>query len=81
MVPSFVIILCRLDPTQSLVISQVVLSFSLPLTLIPLVMFTGRKEIMGTLVNRNATKALVVLIVTVIIALNGYLLYGVFTGS
>jgi len=55
-----------------------VLSFSLPLTLIPLVMFTGRKDLMGNLVNRPATKALVVLIVVVIIALNVYLLYGTF---
>ena len=42
-VPSFVIILIRLDPTRSLVISQVVLSFSLPLALIPLVIFTGQE--------------------------------------
>ena len=57
MVPSFVIILTNLDPTRSLVISQVVLSFSLPLALIPLVMFTGRKDLMGDLVNRAATKS------------------------
>ena len=81
MLPSFVIVLAHLDPTQSLVISQVVLSFSLPLTLIPLVMFTGRKDLMGNLVNRPTTKALIVLIVAVIIALNVYLLYSTFTGS
>ena len=81
MVPSFVIILTHLDPTRSLVISQVVLSFSLPLALIPLVMFTGRKDLMGNLVNRTATKTLIVLIIAVIIALNVYLLYGVFSGE
>ena len=81
MVPSFVIILAHLDPTQSLVISQVVLSFSLPLILIPLVIFTGRRDLMGNLANRPATKAIVVLIVAVIIALNIYLLYGTFMGS
>ena len=78
MVPSYVIIIAHLDPTQSLVISQVVLSFSLPLTLIPLVIFTGRKDLMGNLVNRAATKVLAVLIVAVIVALNVYLLYGTF---
>src|SRR5208283_1620332 len=80
MVPSFVIILAHFDPTQSLVLSQVVLSFSLPLTLIPLVMFTGRKDLMGNLVNRAAAKSITVLIVAVVIALNVYLLYGTFTG-
>jgi manganese transport protein len=81
MVPSFVIILAHFDPTQSLVISQVVLSFALPLTLIPLVMFTGRKDLMGNLVNGTTLKTLIILIVAVIIALNVYLLYGAFTGS
>jgi len=76
MVPSFVIILIHLDPTRSLVISQVVLSFSLPLALVPLVMFTGRKNLMGNLVNSTATRAIVVLVTVGIIALNVYLLYG-----
>ena len=76
MVPSSVIILIHLDPTRSLVISQVVLSFSLPLALIPLVMFTGRKDLMGNLVNSAATQTLIVLATAVIIALNAYLLKG-----
>ncbi|MGA2765771.1 MAG: Nramp family divalent metal transporter [Spirochaetia bacterium] len=80
MVPSFVIILTHLDPTRSLVISQVVLSFSLPLALVPLVIFTGRKDLMGNLVNKSATKALIVLITTVITALNAYLLFGLLKG-
>ena len=78
MVPSFAIILTRLDPTRSLVISQVVLSFSLPLTLVPLVMFTGRKNLMGNLVNRTTTKSLMVFVTAVITALNAYLLYDTF---
>jgi manganese transport protein len=78
MVPSFAIILTRLDPTRSLVISQVVLSFSLPLTLVPLVMFTGRKNLMGNLVNTTTTKTLIVFVTAVIIALNAYLLYDTF---
>jgi len=77
MVPSFVIILSHLNPTQSLVISQVVLSFSLPLTLIPLVMFTGRNDLMGNLANRPATKAIAILIVAVVIALNHHRLKSV----
>ena len=81
MVPSLVIILTNLDPTRSLVISQMVLSFSLPLSLIPLVIFTGGKDLMGALVNRAATGALIVLITGIIIALNAYLLYGILIGS
>ena len=80
MVPSCVIILVRLDPTRSLIMSQVVLSFSLPLALVPLVMFTGRKDLMGNLVNRAPTKILIFLITGVIIALNAVLLYGTFRG-
>jgi manganese transport protein len=78
MVPSFVIILTHLDPTRSLVISQVVLSFSLPLALVPLVMFTGRKDLMRNLVNSATTKSLMVLVTAVIIVLNVYLLYSTF---
>ena len=68
MVPSFIVILIHFDPTRSLIISQVVLSFSLPLALIPLVIFTGRMDLMGNLVNRPATRALILLITAVIIA-------------
>ncbi len=74
-------IVSNLDPTRSLVISQAVLSFSLPLALIPLVIFTGRKDLMGALVNRAATRILIVLITAIIIALNVYLLYGIFASS
>ena len=49
------------------------------MTFIPLVMFTGRKDLMGNLVNRTATKFVTVLIVAVVIALNVYLRYGTFT--
>ena len=81
MVPSFVIILAHLDPTRSLVISQVILSISLPLVLVPLVIFTGRKDLMGNLVNGVATRILIVFTTAVIIVMNAYLLYGAFTGS
>ena len=81
LVPSFVIILAHLDPTRSLVISQVILSISLPLVLVPLVIFTGRKDLMGNLVNGTATKTLMSVITVIIIAMNAYLLYEAFTGG
>src|SRR5207247_5430362 len=55
MIPAFVVIGIGLDPSRTLVISQVVLSFGIPFALIPLVMFTSRRDVMGTLVNRRAT--------------------------
>ncbi len=44
-----------LDPSRTLVISQVVLSFGIPFALIPLVIFTSRRDVMGVLVNHKAT--------------------------
>ena len=52
MAPSLIVIVIGLDPTRTLVISQVVLSFGLPFAVIPLVMFTRRRDIMGVLVNQ-----------------------------
>ncbi len=75
MLPSLIVIAIGLDPTRTLVISQVVLSFGLPFAVIPLVLFTRRADIMGTLVNRRMTSALAVLVATLIVALNLYLLY------
>ncbi len=75
MAPALVVIGTGLDPTRTLVISQVVLSFGLPFAIIPLVMFTQRKDIMGELVNKRTTTIITSLIAALIIALNIYLLY------
>jgi manganese transport protein len=74
MVPSLIVIFLGLDPTRTLVISQVVLSFGLPFAVIPLVLFTRRRDLMGTLVNRRITTILVSLVAALIVALNVYLL-------
>ena len=78
MVPSLVVIMVGLEPTRTLVISQVVLSFGLPFAVIPLIMFTRRRDLMGVLVNHRMTTILAGLIAAVIIALNIYLLYQTF---
>jgi manganese transport protein len=75
MAPALAVIWLGLDPTRTLVISQVVLSFGLPFAIIPLVMFTSRADIMGDLVNRRLTTVLAALIAAVIVVLNLYLLY------
>ena len=81
MIPSLVVIALGLDPTRTLVISQVVLSFGLPFAVVPLVMFTRRREVMGELVNRRLTTAAAGLVAVLIIALNLYLLHQTFFGG
>ncbi len=78
--PSIVVIAIGLDATRTLIVSQVVLSFGIPFALVPLVMFTRRRAIMGALVNRPATTAAISIVACVIIALNLFLLQQTFFG-
>jgi len=79
--PSLVVIFIGLDPTRTLVISQVVLSFGLPFAIIPLIMFTRRRDLMGALVNHRITTIAASLAAVLILALNFFLLYQVFFGG
>jgi manganese transport protein len=79
MLPALVVLGLGLPVTSSLVISQVVLSFGIPFALVPLVLVTRRADLMGALVNRAATTAAAAGIAVLIIALNGYLLFALFT--
>lgn len=81
MVPSLIVIALGLDPSRTLVISQVLLSFGLPFAVIPLIIFTSKKEIMGVLVNRKITTILASGVAAIILALNVYLLYSTFIGG
>jgi manganese transport protein len=74
MVPAFVVIAIGLDPSRTLVLSQVVLSFGIPFALVPLVYFTSKRDLMGGLVNRRVTTVAAAVIATVISALNLFLL-------
>jgi manganese transport protein len=51
------------------------------MALIPLVIFTNHRDLMGALVNRAHTKILIILVTAIIIGLNIYLLYGVLAGT
>jgi manganese transport protein len=77
-VPSLIVIGIGFDPTRTLVISQVVLSFGLPFAIIPLVRFTSDKGLMGVLVNKRVTTLLAGLSAVLIVALNFFLLYQTF---
>jgi manganese transport protein len=80
LIPALVAIQLGLDPTRTLVISQVVLSFSLPIPVITLLMFTRNRAIMGTLVNHPVVTALGIVCATIILFLNAILLYQTFGG-
>ena len=80
MVPAFVVIGIGVDPSRTLVISQVVLSFGIPFALIPLVLFTSRRDVMGVLVNDRLTTVAATVVAGLISALNVFLLYQTFAG-
>jgi manganese transport protein len=80
-VPSLAIIFSGADPTRSLVVSQVILSLALPFAVVPLVIFTSRRAIMGELVNRRLTTVAAAVVAGLVIALNLLLLAYLALGS
>ncbi|MGG3496534.1 Nramp family divalent metal transporter [Peribacillus simplex] len=74
-VPPLLIILWGVNPSKALVMSQVILSFGIAFALVPLIMFTSNKKIMGNLVNHKITSSTAWLIAVLIIGLNLFLLY------
>jgi manganese transport protein len=80
MLPALIVLAIGLPATQSLVVSQVVLSFGIPFALVPLVVLTSRRAVMGSLVNRRVTTVGTSGIAALIIGLNMYLLYAAFGG-
>jgi manganese transport protein len=81
MAPALLVISIGLDPSRALVLSQVVLSFGIPFALIPLLMFCRDRNLMGGLVNRRSTTAIVTLVVSVIVSLNVFLLLQLLRGG
>jgi manganese transport protein len=78
--PALIVIAVGINPTDALVISQVVLSFGIPFALIPLVLIARRREVMGALVNPGWLTAIAATLAGLIIALNVFLLEQVFIG-
>jgi manganese transport protein len=75
MTPALIVLGLGLDPTQTLVISQVILSFGIPFALVPLVLLTNNRKIMGVLVNRRITTVTAFMVAAGIIALNVFLIF------
>ena len=80
MAPALIVLASGADPSRALVLSQVVLSFGIPFALVPLVLLTRRREIMGALVNQRRTTVVASVVAALIIALNGFLLYDTLLG-
>jgi manganese transport protein len=80
MLPSLVILALAVNTTQTLVYSQVVLSFGIPFALIPLLLITRDHQTMTDMVNRRLTNALMLLTTIIISGLNLYLLYDALGG-
>jgi len=81
MLPALIVIGIGLEPTRTLVLSQVVLSFGLPFALVPLALFTARADLMGVLVNHRVTTVIFRLVTLLIIALNLFLLFQILLGG
>jgi manganese transport protein len=75
MLPALLVLAIGVNPSRALVLSQVVLSFGIPFALVPLVLLTRRKDVMGALVNRRLTTVVASVVAALIIALNAFLLY------
>jgi manganese transport protein len=78
MAPALIVLAIGVNPSRSLVMSQVVLSFGIPFALIPLLIFCRNRGLMGGLVNHRLTTAVATVVVALIVSLNVFLLYQTF---
>ena len=81
LIPALVILGAGAEPTWSLVVSQVALSFGIPFAIIPLMSLTAKREVMGEYANTTALRVCGFLIAAVIVALNLFLVYLTLTGQ
>ncbi|NUT96392.1 MAG: Nramp family divalent metal transporter [Saccharothrix sp.] len=79
MAPAIIVLWLGADPTEALVLSQVVLSFGIPAALIPVVLLGRRRDVMGPLANRPATTLAGVAAAVLVCALNAVLLLHTFS--
>jgi len=80
MLPALTLLAVGVSPTNALVLSQVVLSFGIPFALIPLVMLTGRRDVMGAHANSRLTNIAAWGCAALIVSLNVFLLVQQFAG-
>jgi manganese transport protein len=78
MLPALAVLGLGLPTTPTMVASQIVLSFGIPFALVPLLVLTSQRSVMGSFVNRPATIAVTTIVAAAIVGLNGYVLYATF---
>ena len=78
MIPAFVVVALGVNATTALVVSQVILSIALPVPMIALVMFTRRRDIMGTFANTRLTNVIAIGGTVVVLTLNSVLILDTF---
>ncbi|MDT0300882.1 Nramp family divalent metal transporter [Streptomonospora wellingtoniae] len=81
LLPALAVLALGLDPSRALVLSQVVLSFGIPFALVPLVVLTARRDVMGEYANGRAVTAAAAAVAVAVVALNAALVYLTATGS
>jgi manganese transport protein len=81
MLPGIIVILAGINPMKALLLSQVSLSFALPVAIIPMLLITGKKKYMNELVNKRWVNIIGTVIVAMIVLLNAVLLYFIFSGN
>jgi manganese transport protein len=75
LLPALIVIAIGLDPLRILLLSQAALSFTLPFALVPLLILTQRAKVMDRFVNGRVIQSLGWLSTTIILSLNGVLLW------
>jgi manganese transport protein len=80
MAPALVVLAIGLEPTKTLVFSQVILSFGIPFALVPMILLTSRRSVMGNFVNARLTTAVATLVAGLIIGLNLFLIHSTLFG-
>jgi manganese transport protein len=78
MVPAFIVVAMNTNATETLVMSQVVLSIALPIPMIALLHFTSSRRVMGDFVNKRAIVVFALASTAIVLGLNFVLLAGVF---
>ena len=81
LIPAVVLLSIGFDPTWGLVLSQVVLSFGIPFVLVPLVLLTSNKALMGRFADGMPLRIAAVISVILVVALNVVLLWLTFSGA
>lgn len=73
-IPTTIAVLLGIDPLNILVYSQIILSLLIPLPMIPLVLLSRNKKLMGEFVNRKITTVASFVFVSIILGFNSYLI-------